>query len=87
MPTSNIIYPVCTGRIKRIVFESIIKALDRKIPNNVITMWPALMFAASRKDKVKGRTRILIVSTRTKKGFSQSGAPGGRRLAVNFLKE
>lgn len=41
------------------------------------------MLAASRKDKVIGRTRILNDSTRTKKGLSQSGAPPGRIPAVN----
>lgn len=29
-----------------------------------------------------GRTEILIVSARVKKGFSQSGAPSGRRAAT-----
>ena len=61
------------------------KALDKKIPRRVITMWPALMFAASRKDRVRGRTSVLIVSTKIRKGFSQSGAPGGSRFAANFF--
>jgi hypothetical protein len=47
-------------------------------------MCPALILAASRKDKVIGRTIILTVSTRIKKGFSQSGAPLGRIPAVNL---
>lgn len=42
-------------------------------------MWPALMFAASRNDKVSGRTVILVVSIRTRNGFNQSGAPSGRK--------
>jgi hypothetical protein len=42
-------------------------------------MWPALMFAASRKDSVSGRTKTLVVSIRTKNGFNQSGAPSGRK--------
>ena len=42
-------------------------------------MCPALMLAASRNDRVRGRTRILDVSIRTRNGFSQSGAPSGRR--------
>lgn len=40
-------------------------------------MCPALIFAANRKDKVIGRTVILVVSISTKKGFNQSGAPPG----------
>ena len=47
-------------------------------------MWPALILAASRKDKVRGRTLILIVSIRTRKGFSQWGAPPGRSLATHL---
>ena len=39
------------------------------------------MLAANRKDNVKGRTKILIISTITKKGFNQSGAPPGNNLA------
>jgi len=44
-------------------------------------MWPALMFAASRKDNVIGRTNVLTVSIRIRKGFSHEGAPPGRREA------
>ena len=36
------------------------------------------MFAASRKDKVIGRTKVLTVSIRIKNGFSHEGAPPGR---------
>lgn len=43
---------------------------------------PAVIFAASRKDSVIGRTIILSVSTITKKGLSQSGAPPGNKEAV-----
>jgi len=45
-------------------------------------MCPAVRFAASRKERVTGRTLILRVSTITRKGFSQSGAPLGRRPAM-----
>lgn len=45
-------------------------------------MCPALIFAASRKESVIGRTEILIVSMSTRKGFSQSGAPLGSRPAI-----
>lgn len=54
-------------------------------PTNLRITWPAVMFAASRKDKVIGRIRILRDSTRTRKGFSQSGAPLGSSLAVKDL--
>jgi hypothetical protein len=42
-------------------------------------MWPALMLAAKRKDRVSGRTRILVDSIRTRNGFSHVGAPSGNR--------
>ena len=45
-------------------------------------MWPAVKLAASRKERVIGRTKILTVSTRTKKGFNHLGAPLGRREAA-----
>ena len=44
-------------------------------------MCPALIFAASRNDRVIGRTAILVDSISTRNGFSQSGAPSGRRCA------
>lgn len=47
----------------------------------VITIWPALMLAAKRKDRVTGRTETLVDSIRTRKGFNQVGAPEGRRWA------
>jgi hypothetical protein len=43
------------------------------------------MFAASRNDSVIGRTVTLIVSIITRNGFSQSGAPSGRKCAIDFL--
>ena len=45
-------------------------------------MCPALMLAASRNDRVIGRTRILVVSIRTRNGFSHEGAPPGRSEAA-----
>lgn len=51
------------------------------------TMWPAVMLAASRNDRVIGRTKILVVSMRTRNGFSHSGAPSGRKWAVDFFVE
>lgn len=43
------------------------------------TMWPALILAAKRNDRVRGRTVILVVSIITRNGFNQSGAPSGRK--------
>jgi len=48
-------------------------------------MCPAVRLAANRKERVMGRTLILRVSIITKKGFSQFGAPPGRRLAVKDI--
>ena len=43
------------------------------------------MFAASRKDKVTGRTIILEDSISTRNGFNQSGAPSGSKCAIVAL--
>lgn len=48
-------------------------------------MWPAVMLAANRNDSVMGRTKILVVSIITKNGFSHSGAPSGRKCAIDFF--
>jgi hypothetical protein len=40
------------------------------------------MLATSRTDRVSGRTIILTVSIKTKKGFNQSGAPPGSNPAM-----
>jgi hypothetical protein len=50
-------------------------------PISVSTMCPAVIFAASRNESVTGRTMFLVVSIKTRNGFSQSGAPLGSRLA------
>ena len=55
------------------------------MPIKLRTMCPALIFAASRNDRVIGRTVTLVVSISTKNGFSQSGAPSGRKCATDFL--
>ena len=55
------------------------------MPINLRTMWPALIFAASRNDKVMGRTAILVDSISTRKGLSQSGAPSGSKCAIVAL--
>lgn len=62
-------------------------ALAPYVPIKPKTIWPALIFAASRKDRVIGRTKILRVSTMTKKGFNQSGAPPGRIPAAKLEGE
>jgi len=54
-------------------------------PSKDRTICPALMLAANRNDRVRGRTITLVVSIRTRNGFSQSGAPSGRKWAVVFL--
>ena len=45
-------------------------------------MWPALILAINRTESVIGRTIILTVSMRTRKGFKAAGAPIGRRPAT-----
>lgn len=54
---------------------------------SVSTMWPAVMFAANRNDRVIGRTKILVVSISTRNGFSHSGAPSGKKCATDFFGE
>jgi hypothetical protein len=39
------------------------------------------MFATNRTEIVIGRTKILTLSTKTKKGFNQPGAPPGKNMA------
>lgn len=55
------------------------------MPISLRTMCPALIFAARRKDRVMGRTKILEVSIIIRNGFNQSGAPSGRRWAMDFF--
>lgn len=50
-------------------------------------MWPALIFAASRNDRVKGRTATLDVSINTNGGLSHPGAPSGRKWAIDSFKD
>lgn len=42
------------------------------------------MLAAKRNERVIGRTVTLVVSINTKNGLSQSGAPSGRKCAIDF---
>ena len=61
------------------------RAEEPAIPINPRRIWPALILAANRKDRVTNRTEILIVSVKTRKGLSQSGAPLGKKCATNDL--
>jgi len=42
-------------------------------------IWPALMLANKRKHKVIGRTKILTISTKDRKGIKYQGVLAGRR--------
>lgn len=55
------------------------RELERKLEIRTMMTWPAVMLAASRKARVIGRTENLMVSTKTRNGFSHAGAPLGRR--------
>ena len=61
------------------------KVEELYVPRRIRTMWPALMFAARRKERVKGREKVLIVSTSDRNGLSHCGAPWGSRLAIVAL--
>lgn len=50
-------------------------------------MWPALILAANRNERVMGRTVTLVVSINTRNGLSQSGAPSGRKWAIDILRD
>lgn len=54
---------------------------------NPKTMCPALILAANRNERVKGRTKILIVSIKISGGLNHLGAPLGRRDALNSFGE
>jgi len=58
---------------------------ERNVATRVIITWPAVMLAASRNERVIGRTRSLVDSTKTRNGFNQAGAPLGRRDAMHFI--
>jgi hypothetical protein len=87
MANSNAMYPL----------ESVSKNRNEEVDENIAptqyslinvsTMCPAVIFAASRKDSVIGRTIILVVSIITKNGFNHSGAPSGKKCATDFLGE
>ena len=63
-----------------------VKTLDKQLPIKAITICPAPIFAVNRTDSVIGRTWILTVSIKTKKGFKNLGAPIGSNPATTDLK-
>lgn len=81
---SNIIYPIWHGRSRRNIGRFCIRRREMTYdPIKARTMCPALMLAASRNERVAGRTTVLIVSAKVRNGFSQAGAPSGRSAAMN----
>lgn len=85
MATSNKIYPIMVDSRMVSAAKELNHAAVQYIPIRPSTMCPALMLAASRNDRVIGRTVTLVDSIRTRNGFSQSGAPSGRKWAIDFL--
>lgn len=85
--SSNAIYPLDTINRNRndVVDENIAPTQYNLI--SVSTIWPAVMFAANRNDSVIGRTAILVVSISTRNGLSHSGAPSGKKWAIDFFGE
>lgn len=59
--------------------------LGPKLPNNVIKIWPAIIFAVSRTVRVIGRMMLLIVSIHTIKGIKIFGVPWGTKWINIFL--
>jgi len=82
---SNKIYPldIIKSSVNEVIEENIAPMQYTLI--KVRTMCPAVIFAASRNDSVIGRTMILVVSIITKKGFNHSGAPSGKKCAIDFF--
>ena len=72
----------------KIIKENVLEKnlIDIYILTKVKTICPAVILAANRNESVIGRTKILVVSINTRKGFNQSGAPSGRKWAVEALK-
>jgi len=83
--TSNKIYPKLIASKMIVDGSDVNHAAAQYTPTNLRTMWPALILAASRNDKVIGRTIILVVSISTRNGFNQLGAPSGRKWAIDAL--
>lgn len=85
IPISNKIYGTSKDRRSRSSGVEVMKAIAVYTHRRVITICPALIFAARRKDRVAGRAEILLDSIATRNGFSQRGAPPGRSMARNFI--
>jgi len=68
-----------------IEINAVDEALTKQLAIKDITICPALMLAISRTVKVKGRIRILIVSTKTRKGTNAAGAPAGAKCAAEAI--
>ena len=66
---------------EEVILREIIEDM-RKVLARVNIMCPALILAASRKERVIGRTKVLSVSIMTRNGFSHIGAPEGSRWAA-----
>lgn len=58
---------------------------DRNVETSTMITCPAVILAASRNERVIGRTESLVDSTNTRNGLSHAGAPLGRRDAINFI--
>lgn len=83
MPNSNIVYPIWIEANKNEEIGLPLKMIkERNVLTSPRTIWPAVRFAASRNERVIGRTRILTVSTTTRNGFSHAGAPLGSKEAA-----
>lgn len=61
--------------------RSPIVALGPLLAKRVSNRWPAIILAAKRTDKVKGRIIVLISSIITIKGINAAGVPRGTRWA------
>lgn len=85
MATSNKIYPKVVIRRIIVALIELNQAAAQYTPTNLRTIWPALILAAKRNDKVNGRTIILVDSIKTRNGLSQSGAPSGKKWAIDAL--
>lgn len=62
------------------------KPINLILDNNPIIKWPAIILAANRIDKVKGRIKCLTLSIKTINGDNNKGLPSGTRWAHLFLK-
>ena len=80
--TSNRVYPTL---IKKTGIKVVIDALTKQLAIKDITICPALILAINRTVKVKGRIRILTVSTKMRNGTKAEGAPAGAKWAADCV--